>query len=560
MGIPSYFSYVSKHHNIVKKIKNAVYTDNLYFDSNSTIYNAIRKLNATTETPHIVIYEEVITQIIEYITYIIPRNTLYVAFDGVAPFAKMKQQRERRHRSAILSLYEKDISKNVDSIEETSFDKASITPGTPFMQGLDKYMNDHLVVRIKQFTSKHEHPQPMIIFSGPMEVGEGEHKLFEYIRKHPKKHAKETTYVYGMDADLIILSLQHSQYCQSIHLFREDLDDHLIELNIQKMKMDIVHEVGVPGEKDISRRITDYVLLSFILGNDFIPHSPVLNIRTNGIKNLLKTYKELVKKHPNFFLTSDKNNCIIQHKHLKMLFTHMAQNEKKYLSDEYQLRNRMQHFRIPGETNDIERSKSILLRIPQINREREMLIQPHHNISTNSIPISKLNKCHHNTDISEWRKVYYEILFRTPPSASFKQKVCLCYISALQWCLSYYTSRCIDTEWNYPYHYPPLFSDLIQYMPTMNCNYFQENPATDFLTSIQQLCYVLPPSSYHLLPETMKERLIQYWKRYGYHYNRKDITNMRSIPLQWEFCTYIWESHPLLPEFPMEHLKTISIS
>lgn len=556
MGIPSYFSYVSKHHNIVSKIKNSVYTDNLYFDSNSTIYNAIRKLNATTETPYEVIYEEVISQIIEYITYIIPRNTLYVAFDGVAPFAKMKQQRERRHRSAILSLYEKDLSKkdsneNInDTNSTTSFDKASITPGTAFMKGLDTYMNAHLDVRIKQFTSKNEHPQPMILFSGPMEVGEGEHKLFEYIRKHPEKHAKETTYVYGMDADLIILSLQHSQYCQSIHLFREDLDDHLIELNIHKMKMDIVKEVGIPGEKHISRRITDYVLLSFILGNDFIPHSPILNIRTSGIKNLLKTYKELVKKHPRFYLTCDKNNCIIQHKHLKMLFSHLAQNEKKYLSEECQNRNRMQHFRLPGEVNDIERSKDILLRIPQINREREMLIQPYHSVSNHE------NK--HKSEISEWRRVYYEVLFRTCPSILFKKKVCLSYVSGLQWCLSYYTSQCVDTEWSYPYHYPPLFSDLIQYMPSMNCNYFQENPATEFLTSIQQLCYVLPPSSYHLLPETIRERLTEYWKQYGYHYDHEDITNVRSIPLQWEFCTYIWESHPLLPEFPMDHLKTIS--
>ena len=43
--------------------------------------------------------------------------------------------------------------------------------------------------------------------------------------------------------------------------------------------------------------IDDYVFISFILGNDFIPHTPMLNIRTNGISHILKpTNISLVKK------------------------------------------------------------------------------------------------------------------------------------------------------------------------------------------------------------------------------------------------------------------------
>lgn len=532
MGIPSYFSYVSKRHNIITKIKNSVYTDNLYFDSNSTIYNAIRKLNATTETPLDVIYEEVINQILEYLTYIIPRNTIFIAFDGVAPFAKMKQQRERRHRSAILSMYEKDLSKNKnhDDNSSTPFDKASITPGTYFMKKLDSYMNKHLSIRIQQFSKTNNHPIPQnIIFSGPIEVGEGEHKLFEYIRNHPKKHNIEETHIYGMDADLIILSLQHSRYCKSVFLFREDLDDHLIQLDINKMKMDIVREIGSREEKQISRRITDYILISFILGNDFLPHAPFLNIRTSGIKHILKIYKDIVKTNPDFYLTTEHNDCIIIHKNLKRMCSIIAQNEKKYLTEEYHHRNKMQYFRLPGDVE--ERHKDILLRIPQINRERELRIQPH---------------LHDN----EWRRIYYETLFRTQPNTEFKKHVCLHYLSGLQWCLSYYTSQCIDTKWNYPYHYPPLFSDLIQYIPNMNCNYFSDNPCKEFMSSLEQLCYVLPPSSYNLLPEAVRNRLIKYWQIHGIHYNIDDITDVKAIPLQWEFCTYLWEAHPLLPDWP----------
>ena len=46
MGIPSYFSYIVKNHrNIIKKLNDINYLiDNLYIDSNSIIYDALRDL------------------------------------------------------------------------------------------------------------------------------------------------------------------------------------------------------------------------------------------------------------------------------------------------------------------------------------------------------------------------------------------------------------------------------------------------------------------------------------------------------------------------------------
>jgi 5'-3' exonuclease len=43
--------------------------------------------------------------------------------------------------------------------------------------------------------------------SGSNKIGEGEHKLFSYIRSNPQKHTSETTVIYGLDADLIMLSI-----------------------------------------------------------------------------------------------------------------------------------------------------------------------------------------------------------------------------------------------------------------------------------------------------------------------------------------------------------------
>ena len=39
----------------------------------------------------------------------------------------------------------------------------------------------------------------------------------------------------------------------------------------------------------------DYILTSFMLGNDYMPHFPSFNIRTNAIDIILNTYKHIIK-------------------------------------------------------------------------------------------------------------------------------------------------------------------------------------------------------------------------------------------------------------------------
>ena len=135
MGIPSYFSYIIKNYSniicnqhLLKELKFWY----LFMDCNSIIYDVFRNLNIKDFDNHTDLESKIITEVIskvsEYIYFIRPKDLVYIAFDGVAPFAKMEQQRIRRH---------KNTSNHVDE-----WSTSNITPGTNFMNSLSIKMKN----------------------------------------------------------------------------------------------------------------------------------------------------------------------------------------------------------------------------------------------------------------------------------------------------------------------------------------------------------------------------------------------------------------------------------
>jgi 5'-3' exoribonuclease 1 len=127
-------------------------TDNLYLDFNGIIHNCTSLVllhcsNQSTNThglgshpndddPHFRLSEEqIFTSIFAYVDLLFgkikPKRLFFMAVDGVAPRAKMNQQRSRRFRTAkeVKELREKAERKGETLPVEKAFDSNCITPG-----------------------------------------------------------------------------------------------------------------------------------------------------------------------------------------------------------------------------------------------------------------------------------------------------------------------------------------------------------------------------------------------------------------------------------------------
>ena len=529
MGIPSYFSYIVKNHpSIIKKyIKDVLKVDNLYLDCNSIIYDAYSKMefDKLTETVAISIIRRVILKIEEYISIVNPSKTVIIAFDGVAPVAKLEQQRSRRYKSS----YQNQISRMIFKKEKDDpWNTTAITPGTKFMTELNIMVTEHFNPEITNKFNLHN-----IIVSGSNNIGEGEHKLFDYIRSNPEKHSTETTIIYGLDADLIMLSINHLPMCPNIYLFRET--PHFIQSIDSSLEPDSNYFLDIPefstaltkymnNDNELTtqqqkNKVYDYIFLCFFLGNDFLPHFPAVNIRTGGVDKMINAYKATIGD-TGLNLTDGKT---IYWANVRKVVQQLANQEEDFIVKEHRSRNNKEKHKLPDTTPE-EKFKHFES-TPLYDREMEQFINP----------VKQY-----------WQSRYYRGLFgiKTDSNDEQKRDIAINYLQGLEWTMKYYTSGCPDWRWRYKYNYPPLLQDLIRFIPIFNTEFVPYNPPNP-VSEIVQLCYVLPRTSLNLLPNKLYYELI---RKYDHWYKG-------NCDFVWAYCRYFWESHVEMNDIDINELE-----
>jgi 5'-3' exonuclease len=505
-------------------------------DCNSILYDAFRSIvepeKYDEDEIHDIILEKTTYNIEIYIQKIQPDEILFIAFDGVAPFAKMEQQRNRRYKSEFQTQIQQEIIKD----NKNTLSSSMFTPGTKFMQKLSVHMSAAFLGKEKKYgVSK-------IILATPLDAGEGEHKLYEHLRNTP---SSRPVAIYGLDADLIMLSLFHLPYAENIYVFREAPEfmkgaltneckttdtDELWGLDIAQLGRSIANEMACKFPDN--HRMYDYVFLCFFLGNDFLPHFPALNIRTHGIQRLLDVYRNCIGNKANTFLIT-KTPFTIHWKEVYTFVFQLAKLEHEFIIQEYEVRKKWDYFANKKTPDKIDNTilEEMMQNAPVIFRQEETYISP-----------------------SEygWENRYYSRFFTEyiskgePISSHHKKEINVNYLEGLEWVFKYYTSGCIDWKWKYKYIYPPLLKDLVSSIPQTKMDFLKVKPKHCF-SSYTQLAYVLPKHQLNLLPEKHRNHLMKYYS---------DLYPEKNYKFKWSFCRYLWESHICLPDIPIDKIES----
>lgn len=565
MGIPYYFSHlIKRHRGIVRDASDVGPVDNLYLDSNSIIYDVLRSVKeggpeCDWDAFEAALIERVIAKIKFYVAEISPRSTVFVAFDGVAPVAKLAQQRNRRFKSAL----DRHMAGMFLGKPVAGWDAAAITPGTVFMHKLSIALRRAFQMKINGRTKSKGRGERRAIeyhVSAPDEAGEGEHKIFEFIRARAEHHSSTTTFVYGIDSDLIMLALNHSHASNyRIYLYREtpefiksldaSLEPHrTYVVDIPLLSSHIVQMMHGDDRAGKERHaLHDYILLCFILGNDFVAKSPAINIRSGGLDLVMKAYRHAcstASAGPPFALT-DETGTTIQWGNVRRVFEHLAAYEHSNLLQEHTRRAQQEKFAIKARsalqsTNERDRLDMFtdyVASIPRRRRDSEKRIDPFN---------------------AKWEARYYRELFgfdldetALPMSKiganALVRDACDNYLESLEWTMRYYTKGCVDWAWRYRHQYAPLMADLSRHTPAFAIRLLEEKPKEP-IEPLSLLIYVSPKSSLdRLLPPTLAKRILSDHPEWY-----SDAWAFR-----WAYCKYFWESHAVMHEIDLNALRAI---
>ena len=477
MGIPKFYNqFIAKldyYGLILPNLPPNVFS--LSIDMNGLIHDAAQQVYAYGEhkderrqplvakkDPHILekeLFDAVIQNINNVVDMVQPMGVLVLAVDGKAPLAKIAQQRQRRYRAAL------------DSSSGTVFDSNAITPGTDFMQKLDVYLHDWLMKNSYRLP-------PTVIYSSWAVPGEGEHKILDIMRKGDIKNEGNHV-IYGLDADLFMLAM--ASPLDHIFLTRESARGERGIVSIDVLK------AGLTEDLNNKNAISDFIIMMFLLGNDFLPHQ----IFAEDMPQTLRLFFDIYRNLGVSFTNAEKTD--LNEDGLAKFFERIADQEHELLADVA-----MKDYKYP--------SQAFQKSITTIGSDRafdfdvfrtywygeEFAPRGPDNVITLLEKISGIEISYDIKDINELAQNYRV---------------------GLHWVFKYYWNGqdTVNDMYQYRYYHAPLVQDLIEVFndKLKTTDYLASGPAQGSFGVPEQLLAVLPPKSQKLIPTEFRPLMIR---------------------------------------------------
>mmetsp|Transcript_30240 Transcript_30240/g.96506 ORF Transcript_30240/g.96506 Transcript_30240/m.96506 type:complete len:913 (+) Transcript_30240:32-2770(+) len=681
---------------------NDIEFDALYLDFNGIVHNATHPQDRPAPPNRQAMMMEIFRLVDRIVAAARPRRLLYIAVDGVAPRAKMDQQRARRFLAALerRGSAAKAVrdgggdapgTDGVDAAGESghvgddgagrgAFDHNAITPGSAFMAELGACLRYYCAARTGSCSSWQG---LCVVLSDSTVAGEGEHKIMDFIRQRrlqPGYDPDSSHCVYGLDADLVMLGLATHEL--SFHILREWVpigaerfrltcdvcgrdghsretcavycaaqascdaaqerapheadpvpDKRLEVLDVSLVREYILYalrpDAFMPGEPrirgpparhgasppaaaqssgkgdvagrvalhaipaaaptapwwDAERVLDDFVFLTFLVGNDFLPPLPHLAIRSGGLDVVLDVYRQARVSLGGYLLCEGG----LQLRPLARFFAALAAEEVFTIRrrDALRAEKTAHRKRKPaggggGALGDLALPESIpgACTAGQVVRDNGHTAGAsagetgHGPVIDASPGLPALPPMGQAT--GSWRAGEYAARFGNDFDRAKLHRLCLAHVRGLAWCAHYYFHGCPDWRWHFGHHYAPYAADLAQVAaglveqderstsahapggvaeaaaPHMHGSlaagvviggWGEDGP----LHPLQQLAAVLPPDSAALLPDSYQQLICSETSALAAYFPP-------DVPLDARGCRHAWQAVPLLPFVPLDLL------
>lgn len=535
MGVPAFFRKLSKKYPHIIRNNPEKTVKALYIDANCLFHpQCFKVLDLYKDVKnHKKLFKLMVNRIIQYIDYMIrltnPTDLVYIAVDGVAPLAKINQQRMRRFGYA--NNYRHRVYKKHGVKFNDSWSNIVITPGTKFMYDLHNKIRRYY----KQKTGSNKDPKCTykILYSSYLNPGEGEHKILQHIKKHTSQDEEMATVVYGLDADLIFLSM--ASQCPNMFLLREadqfrhngnnnsnddSVEEELCYADIDVAKKSIRNDFNkmyhisierdkesdmfgdsddsaydqsdTDGRDDEKRNVhdkedftNDYIFICYFLGNDFLPHLPSIDIKMDGMETIFSVYMDVYQNKGSSLIKIKKGKVSIDNDFLLQFITILATKEEDFFRSVQPEQLRRQRRR---RCFDTEPHKREIWRIENLKNVR-------------IVDNIKLG----DGEADEWKERYYAYYFRTDEHRQETvNEICHNYFEGLIWVARYYFEKCPTWRWQYKFTHAPFLSDMMLYLKGRDIMKDFDVPYQGPVDMYTQLVSVIPTTYSHILPVSLR--------------------------------------------------------